>query len=174
MAGSDVVDEYWAEMQSLRTHAYYLAMYQESSEATERWINIALAIASSGSIAAWAIVKEYAAVWAFFIASTQVLSVIYKFLPFKSRIKPLATASVEMSVLADEAEKGWFSVSHGMLTAAEVNDLRFSLRKRTSKIMSAFSTVSLPDDQKLTRKAKLKTETYLKGIYKEKTDVEAR
>ena len=167
MAGSSVVDEYWAEMQSLRTHAYYLAMYQESSEDTERWINITLAIASSGSIAAWAVVKEHAMVWAVFIAATQVLSVIYKFLPFKSRIKPLATASVEMSVLADEAEKSWFNVSNGMLTATEVNDLRFSLRKKNSKIMSAFSTVSLPDDQKLSGKAKTKTETYLKGIYKE-------
>lgn len=171
MAESNVVDEYWAEMQSLRTHAYYLAMYQEKSDSTERGINIALAIASSGSIAAWAIVKEYAAVWAVFIAGTQVLSVIYKFLPFKSRIKPLATASVEMSVLADEAEKSWFNVSHSMLTATEVNDLRFSLRRRNSKIMSTFSTVSLPDNQKLFGKAKAKTETYLKGIYKETQNV---
>ena len=167
MAESSVVDEYWAEMQSLRTYAYYLTSYQESSEVTERNINIVLAIASSGSIAAWAVVKEYAAVWSVFIALTQVVSVVYKFLPFKSRIKPLAIASVEMSVLADEAEKSWFNVSHGKLTASEVNDMRFSLRKRNSKIMSAFSNVSLPEKEKIFKAAKTKTEQYIKSMYKE-------
>ncbi|PMY71018.1 MULTISPECIES: hypothetical protein [Pseudomonas] len=167
MGVSNVQDEYWAELQTIRTHAYYLALYQEQSESFERWINITLAVASSSSIAAWAIWKDHAFVWSVFIALTQLLSVAYKFLPFKSRIKPLSSASIEMSVLADEAEKEWYRVSNGDFSGGEVNDKRFSLRKRSSKIMSNFSTVSLPKSERLLAKAKNETVTYLSGIYGE-------
>lgn len=167
MSASNLQTEYWAEMQSIRTHAYYLALYQESSEATERNVSIALAVASSSSIGAWVVWKDYAMVWSLFIAATQVLSVAYKFLPFKARIKPLGTASVDMAILADDAERHWHQVRSGALTGSEVNDKRFDLRARSAEIMRPFSAISLPENDNLMEKAKRKTEQYISGIYKE-------
>ncbi len=158
--------QYWAEIQKLKAHAYYLEFYQMRCERIELLISIILAITSSASIGAWAIWKEAAMFWAGMIALSQVLSVIYKFLPFKARIKPLAVASVELSVLADDAESDWYEVSEGLLTEKEINDKRFKLRKTKSAIMkSAFTGVSLPENSKLLAKAGLKMEAYFDSHY---------
>lgn len=77
---------------------------------------------------------------------SQVASVIYKFLPFKARIKPLSTAGIELSVLADNAEKGWFDVAQGELTEREINEKRFALRKKKAAVMkTAFAGMVVPE-----------------------------
>ena len=160
--------QYWVELQALKAHVYYLELYQLKSEGAERGINIILAILSSGSIGGWAIWKEYAFVWGLLIMFSQVVSVVYKFLPFKSRIKPLSAAGVELSILADEAERGWFDVASGELTEREINDRRFAIRKKKSAVMkSAFAGMVLPDCPKLMRKAEDQMCKYFKSHYPE-------
>lgn len=160
--------QYWVELQALKAHIYYLELYQLKSEGTERWISIVLAVASSGSIGAWVIWKEYAFVWAMFIAASQAISVIYKFLPFKARIKPLSIAGVELSVLADEAEKAWFDVARGELTEREINEKRFAIRKKKSAVMkSAFSGMVIPENKRLMTRAEEQMSKYFKSHYPE-------
>lgn len=164
--------QYWVELQALKAHVYYLELYQLKSEGTERCISIVLAIASAGSIGGWAIWKEYAFIWGFFIMISQVVSVIYKFLPFKSRIKPLSAAGVELSVLADEAERGWFEVGRGELTEREINDKRFAIRKKKSAVMkAAFSGMVIPENQRLMAKAEAQMHKYFKSHYPELNNV---
>lgn len=163
--------QYWVELQNLKAHVYYLELYQLGSESVERWISIILAIASSASIGGWVIWKDYAFVWAFFIMITQVISVVYKFLPFKARIKPLASAGVELSLLADDAEKGWFDVAQGNLTEREINDKRVAIRKKKSAVMkSAFSGMVFPENEKLMAKAEDQMRKYFKSHYQELQD----
>ncbi|WP_460152794.1 hypothetical protein [Pseudomonas sp. S2_B07] len=164
--------QYWVEMQNLKAHVYYLELYQLGSESIERWIGITLAVASSASIGGWVIWKDYAFVWALLIMITQVISVVYKFLPFKARIKPLSTAGIELSVLSDDAEKGWFDVSEGNLTEKEINEKKFAIRKKKSAVMkSAFSGMVLPENQKLMSKAVDQMHVYFKSHYPEVIDV---
>lgn len=160
--------QYWVELQSLKAHVYYLELYQIRSENIERGISIVLAIASAGSIGGWAIWKEYAFVWGVLIMLSQVISVVYKFLPFKARIKPLSAAGIELSVLADEAEKGWFDVAQGDLTEREINDKRFAIRKKKSAVMkSAFSGMVLPEKTSLMTKAEAQMRKYFLSHYPE-------
>ena len=49
--------QYWTELLELRTHAYYLELYQIKCERIELFISIILAVTSSASIGAWAIWK---------------------------------------------------------------------------------------------------------------------
>ena len=159
-------------MQNLKAHVYYLELYQLGSESIERWIGIFLAITSSASIGGWVIWKEYAFVWALLIMISQVISVVYKFLPFKARIKPLSAAGIELSVLADDAEKGWFDVSEGNLTEKEINEKKFAIRKKKSAVMkSAFSGMVLPENEKLMSKAVEQMHKYFKSHYPEVSDV---
>jgi hypothetical protein len=160
--------QYWIELQALYAHAKYLELYQLRSEHIERVIGIILAVTSSASIGGWAIWKEHAFVWGVLIMASQVVSVVYKFLPFKSRIKPLSAAGVELSVLADDAERKWFDVSTGAMTEREINDLRFSIRTKKSAIMkSAFSGMALPENLRLMKKAEEQMRAYFKSHYPE-------
>ncbi|MBP5065478.1 hypothetical protein [Pseudomonas chlororaphis] len=163
--------QYWVELQNLKAHVYYLELYQIRSENIERGIGIVLAIASAGSIGGWAIWKEYAFVWGFFIMLSQVVSVVYKFLPFKARIKPLSAAGIELSVLADDAEKGWFDVAQGELTEREINEKRFAIRKKKSAVMkSAFAGMVIPEKAGLMTKAESQMRRYFQSHYPELTN----
>lgn len=163
--------QYWVELQNLRAHVLYLELYQIRSESMERCISIVLAVASSGSIAGWIIWKEYAFAWGLFIALSQVISVVYRYLPFKARIQPLSTAAVELSILADEAERGWFDVAQGTLTEREINDARFAIRKKKSTIMAAaFKGMVLPENAGVMKKAESQMHLYFSTHYPESSD----
>ncbi|QZI72862.1 hypothetical protein K5F93_11510 [Pseudomonas protegens] len=158
--------QYWTEMQELRAHAYYLELYQIRSERIELGISIFLAVTSSASIGAWAIWKEAAMVWGGIIAASQVLSVVYKFLPFKGRIKPLGAASIELFALADKAEEGWYDVSERELSSEEVHKKRIDIRRKKSSIMkTAFSGGTIPVNQKLMDKAEAKMVCHFNNYY---------
>ena len=160
--------QYWVELQNLKAHVYYLELYQTRSENIERWISIVLAVASAGSIGGWAIWKEYAFVWGVLIMLSQVVSVVYRFLPFKARIKPLSTAGIELSILSDEAEKGWFDVAQGELSEREINDKRFAIRKKKSAVMkSAFGGMVMPENDRLMGKAESQMRRYFLSHYPE-------
>jgi hypothetical protein len=163
--------QYWVELQALRTYAYYLELYQLRSETIERSLSIFLAVTSSASVGGWAIWGQYAFVWGLIIMISQVVSVVYKFLPFKARIKPLSGAGVELAALADEAERAWFDVSQGELTEREIHEKRCDLRNKKTAIMSsAFSGISLPESKDLLRKAAGKTAQYFNSHYPEVDD----
>jgi len=160
--------QYWVELQSMKAHVYYIELYQLRSESIERSINIILAIASSSSIAGWVIWQQYAFAWACFIMLSQVVSAVYRYLPFKARIKPLSTAGIELSVITNEAERDWYEVSAGKLTESEINEKRFNFRKKSSAVMkSAFGGMVIPEDKKLMRCAEEKMFTYFKSHYPE-------
>lgn len=59
--------------------------------------------------------------------SSQVTSVIDKFLTFKARLKPLSVAGIKLSVFADKAEKGWFDFACGDPTVCEVKEKIFGV-----------------------------------------------
>ncbi|MBC3410730.1 hypothetical protein HU720_05385 [Pseudomonas sp. SWRI51] len=158
--------QYWTEMQELRAHAYYLELYQQRSERIDTGVGIFLALTSSASIAAWAMWKDASMVWGSIIAVSQVVSVAYKLLPFKTRIKPLSVASIELFSLADEAERGWHDVAEEVLTAKEINEKRFQVRSKKSAIMkSSFASTSLPEAADLMLQAESKMRYYFNNFY---------
>ena len=160
--------QYWTELLELRTHAYYLELYQIKCERIELWISIILAVTSSASIGAWAIWKDAGMVWGGIIAASQVLSVVYQFLPFKARIKPLGVASIELFMLADEAEDGWYAVSQSGLQGKEVHAKRMDLRRKKAIIMkAAFPGGTIPVNSKLLKEAEEKRVQYFANYYPE-------
>ena len=162
---------YWVELQTLKAHAFYLELYQLHCEHIERWISGILALASSSSIAGWVIWKEHAFVWACFIMASQVISTLYRYLPFKARIKPLGAAGVELAILANAAEKGWYEISTGNVPEEEINKKMFALRDKSSAILkSAFGVMVIPENEKLLAKAEKQMHKHFKSHYPELQD----
>ena len=63
---------YWAQMVELKVAAAYIRRYRDYLGKRVTWLGTLRAIASSASIAAWALWKEQAFVWAAIIAASQV------------------------------------------------------------------------------------------------------
>ena len=92
-------EKYWKYMVQIKAWIFYLDVYTEDSYRWDRIINIVVAIASSTSIAAWAIWKKYSFVWSIIIAISQVLTTIKGFLPYSKRLKMLVPFMEDLKLI---------------------------------------------------------------------------
>ena len=93
-----------------------------------------MAIASSTSIAAWAIWKKYSFVWSIIIAISQVLTTIKGFLPYSKRLKMLVPFMEDLKFLYNKIEYNWFKVASGDLSEDEINELLYSFKDEFANI----------------------------------------
>lgn len=133
-----VQEKYWYYMVQIKAWILYLDIYAEKSYKWDRRINVFGAIASSSSIAAWAIWKELSYVWAFIIAVSQVLSAIKEYFPFGRRLKVLRPFIEEMKILYIKIEYEWFKVAEGVLTEEEINTALYNYKKEFANIESKY------------------------------------
>lgn len=164
--------KYWQEMYDLKTHSNYVEKYLHETEYIDRLINISLAIASSSSIGAWVVWKQYSLMWGFIIAASQVISAIKPVLPFRYRLKALGGLSHDLEELSIQAETKWFQVAGGSMTAEEINKLQFDIRlKKHTMYKKHLGNHSLPDKQGYMRFAEEAASQHFKNYYKEIADV---
>jgi hypothetical protein len=158
--------QYWNQLVELHVHVRYLYYYAVNAEWRDRSINIILAIASSGSIAAWALWKELVFIWPSIIALSQVISAIKPFLPYKSRQKALTELNGKLQFTFLSMEKDWYDVSEGNLTDREVHDLTIKYRDETlSAEQSIMKDTILPEKKDLLTKSEQDAQTYFNGHY---------
>jgi hypothetical protein len=122
---------YWNLLVETRVHVSYLHHYAADSEWWNKGTNIFLAITSSGSIAAWALWKQFTFIWPMLIALSQVTTAIKPFLPYKQRLKVLVGLCNQLQMIALAMEKDWFSVAEGKLSEEEIHDLTVKYRGQT-------------------------------------------
>src|SRR5438105_8755933 len=159
-------ERFWREMYQLKVHACYLELYLAKTESVDRWVNFGIAITSTGSLGMWAFLKEYDKVWAGIIVLSQLLSVAKSFLPYKLRVKALASCVHEYEEHMVWAEGTWFDVAEGKLTEQEITSLRTQLQKRTLKTMrECFPASALPENQVLLKKATARADVYFNAFY---------
>ena len=121
---------YWYYMVQTKSSVFYLDIYAENTYKKEMFVNVFCAIASSASIAAWAIWTEWAHVWGFIIAISQVLTAVKEIFPYVKQLKMLKHFVGEMKVIYISMEQEWFRVAAGELTEKEINDLLFRYKKK--------------------------------------------
>ena len=127
-------EKYWKYMVQIKAWIFYLDVYTEDSYRWDRIINIVVAIASSTSIAAWAIWQKYLFVWSIIIAISQVLTTIKGFLPYSKRLKMLVPFMEDLKFLYNKIEYNWFKVASGDLSEDEINELLYSFKDEFSNI----------------------------------------
>ena len=159
-------EHYWKEFYRLKVHVTYLELQLGRTEAIDRALKIFLAITSSASIGAWAIWKEYAAVWATAIAASQVVNAVRQYLPYKDRLRCIAGLMVELEELVLSVESKWLDIANGELTEVEIRKALSNLRLLRQKAFKKhFPDRVLPDDDALFQKAEAKTQTYVGNFY---------
>lgn len=163
---SSYQQRYWNQLKEFKTHVIYLHNYAAQSEWWDKAINIFLAITSSSSIAAWAIWQKYQLLWAAIIATSQVVTAIKPFLPYKQRLKAISDLNDKMQEISLKSEKEWFSVAEGELTEKQIHELNIQLRDQALEAeKKCLKSIVLPTNKKLLKKAEAEADLYFRKNY---------
>lgn len=159
-------EKYWRELDQLKVHVFYLESYLERTVLIDRYINMFLAIASSGSIAGWVIWNELSFVWGVIIAISQAINAVKPYLPYAKRLKSLQGITNDLESLFLTMEDNWFKVSEGSLTEEQIHKLHMRCKEKRRQIIQKYlGATPLPENIKLMNQAKIYTQSYFNNFY---------
>lgn len=159
-------ERYWKELYQLKVHINYIEAHIQEAEKYDRAIKIFMAVASSASIGAWVIWKDFSIIWASIIAASQVLAAISPHLPFKERLKSYSSMVHELEELFIQAESKWNEVAAGMFTEGETNKSRTNIRLQKQKILKKnLASSVIPENTDKFEKAESLALNYFSTFY---------
>lgn len=159
-------ERYWREMDQLKVHIFYLEEYLEKTIKIDRGIKIFLAVASSGSIAGWAIWQHISFVWGGIIAASQIVNSVKEYLPYSKRLKALQGITNDLEALFLNFESRWFDVAEGNLTNEEIHKMHMMFKEQRRLIIQKHLGVNpLPHKEHFMRKAIESTRLYFSNSY---------
>jgi hypothetical protein len=132
---------YWQEFVQLKADACYIRDYRNS---LSRWVTATAtirAIASSGSIAAWVIWRQYAFIWGSIIALSQVTDALKDVFPFYKRRAALSRWVRQLDRMFVFAQRDWEDIAGGRCTQQQIRKLLHQLRSRKQRLEAK----SIPD-----------------------------
>lgn len=159
-------EKYWRELDQLKIHVIYLELYQERNINIDRNVNMFLAIASSSSIASWAIWSQFSFVWATLIAFSQVISAIKSHLPYSKRLKALHGITNDLEALFLAMESDWFAIAEGQLPDDDTHKLHMNYKEKRRIIINKYlGSDPLPVIDSLLAEANEQAGQYFKNFY---------
>ena len=162
----NVQERYWKELMQLKFQQFYFDEYLNESYKINNIINIITAIASSSSIAGWAIWNRLGYMWSIIIALSQLISAIKIYLPFSTRIKALTSACSDTNDLFLKAEYYWYRVANGELTSSKINDLNYQFKRDNQAINNKYNLQTyLPFNEKFKNIADTNVNEYFANNY---------
>jgi hypothetical protein len=159
-------DRFWRELVQLRAHIDYLSLYRLQCDKINRGIEMFAAIASSGSIAAWAVWRDFSMLWGAIIALSHLLAAIKSYLPFEKRFSAASDLASRFEILFVRWEAAWQHVANGDLTEEQIAERLFQLKKAKIETQEkTMKSLSLPDNPKFEAIAAKKAERYFSTLY---------
>lgn len=166
MTESQYQARYWNLLVEIRVHVSYLHHYAASSERWDKATNVFLALTSSGSIAAWALWKEFTYVWPVLIATSQVITAVKPFLPYRERQKLLSGLCNQLQMVCLAMEEDWYFVAEGKLSEEEIHNLTVKYRSQSVEAeQKQLKDVIVPRSTKLLSTAEADARVYFMRHY---------
>jgi hypothetical protein len=131
---------YWATMIELKVAASYIRLYRDYLGKWVTWLGTLRAIASSGSIAAWALWKDYAFVWGAIIAASQVLDALKDVFPFTKKHK--AARHIQSHLAAFSSTLNW---RENIFSGRYSDDQIMNRRHKLMKLQHDAERTTFPD-----------------------------
>lgn len=145
---------YWNTLVALHKHINYLQLYVHKCDRLDNSINMLVAIASSASIATWAVWDKYPFVWGGIIASSQVITAIKPYFPYAERKKAAFNLYKGLSSLSIECDRTWFDIASKKLSKDQIREVAFNLQEKKNKMKEQhLKGMILPINEKLSIKA---------------------
>jgi hypothetical protein len=132
-------DCYWQEFTQLKLAACYVRDYRNHIGRRETLVATVRAVASSASIATWAIWRRYAFVWAGIIVASQVVDALRDVFPFGKKRRSLSRWSNSLNRLFVDAQRDWENIAAGKLTNAKIRSLTHQLRQKMQRYEQTYA-----------------------------------
>lgn len=158
-------DEIWNSLVDAQFKGYCLSTLLYDFQKRNKILDIILAIASSGSIAAWTIWQNVPMVWGAIIAISQVITAIKPFFPYNKYIKVVNRKSYECDLLNLDFERLWYETEHQEISDKEAKDRYFKLREKVIEISNFEDDMAFKISTKIEEQANKKTKDFLQNRY---------
>ncbi len=109
--------------------ACYIRLYRDYLGKRVTALGTLRAIASSGSIAAWALWKEHAFMWGVIIAASQVVDALRDVFPFTKKHKAASAHTVTLNSIFIDAQLEWENIFSGRYTDDQIMNRRHKLMR---------------------------------------------
>jgi len=156
---------YWQEFVQLKADTFYVRDYRNQ---LSRWVTgvaAIRAIASTGGIAAWAVWRRYAYIWACIIAASQVVDALKSVFPLYRRRGALSRWLRSLNRLFVEAQRDWDSISAGKCTDAQIRKLTHRLRVRKERAEGKYIPHGLAQREEIFEKAQNEAAKFFSARY---------
>jgi len=120
---------YWQEIIKLKVASLYICRYRDHLGRWVTGLGVLKAIASSVSIAAWAIWQKYSFIWGFVIAISQIADALKDVFPFAKKYKAAAQHAITLDVLFIDAQLEWDNIFSGKYTNDQISTRLHKLRR---------------------------------------------
>lgn len=158
-------EQIWATLIDTKFKGYCLSFLVDKFQKWDRNINIFLALASSTSIAAWAIWEVNPMIWAAIIALSQVMTVVKPYFPYFKYVKELNTKSSQVDLLNIEFERLWYKLEHRKITTDEGVEIYFDLRKQMTDVFKFSDDTIFDVKSNIEQKSNERMKVFLKNNY---------
>lgn len=163
--GHGAQEAYWQQLVTCKIVSCYVKLYRDGQTWWIKRIGIFKAVATSGTIGAWVVWKEYAFVWGVILALAQVLDAIKEYIPQTKGQRAASEFVQAMETLIIDARFEWYSVFSGQLSAPEIMTRWRKLAKLMIEIETKHFPDGLPANEKRQKLAEAEAEAYFAGIY---------
>lgn len=141
---------------------FTLGLLSEKYFKYDRRINIFLTLASSGSIAAWAVWDKFTWIWGFVIVISQIVNLIKPYFQYSKYSKEFSQKYILLQSIVNQYEKFYFRIQYDRITEDQAFEDFFELKQEIENII-VFSNETVFDVSKtMEDKAKYKMKIYLK------------
>lgn len=155
----------WGALCNIQFKSYCLSILVKRYQHWDRNINVFLAIASSTSIAAWAIWNITPIIWATVIAASQVLTVVKPYFPYFKYVKEFNLKCIRLELINIEFERLWYRIQNNKINDDESEELYYELRKQTTEILNFSDDTVFEVTSSVEKKANEKMKYFLQTNY---------
>lgn len=161
-----MAERYWNMMTDKKFHIVYLGLHYGKCVKIERWLNIVLAVISTGSLGALLFTDEAQKALIIILALAQIVTAAKPYLPFQSRMNEIDKGLVALNLIYNDIEKEWNSIFNGEYDEHTINQLYYDLSKRWEKAdAEILKNDSLPQKEKLILKADKEKNHYFEVMF---------
>ena len=152
-------------MIELKVAACYIRRYRDYLDTRVTALGTVRAIASSGSIAAWALWREYAFVWGAIIATSQVADALRDVFPFTKKHKAASAHTIMLGSIFIDAQLEWENIFSGRYADDQIMNRRHKLMKLQHDAERTSFPDGLATRDSLFAQAQQEAKDYFTGTY---------
>lgn len=154
-------DKFWTLYTDLVQSRYYYEHYQHHAVCVDRTIQVFTSITAASSIASWFIWNQLNWLWAFLIALSQIINVIYRFLPYSKQIESVQYILPDIKELMNSVDYYWSFIDLNNPAENDINEKILDYKNQYQYLEQKYIDDSIfPPKDSITKKAEDDREKY--------------